>query len=314
MDKVLLMCEKEIKDFYKYVDLEISTIKKLQSTSHLYERKIDILSNQMNEYRSIEETKMRIIRAQLNSYLKDIETPQKIDLIKLINDTVERPGDMVSIMRYIAVEKPMSWKDVVRQAYALCEKEFPVKTSYYGKNFNFTCTEYKTLKSMNLQFSINEIDSIYDPELRFLEIKENIKMIEQVINNESDPKKIKIYERIKRKLLGVPENSKMMHIYHSHDNMEVCSLDESVLHKLPGKKARIVLMDKTKVVGYLGCDFQDDDGDDCVSIFENCDQENQFLTEYQMYKFEDISLVEVIEYNTKKNFCFRVPAIRTRRN
>jgi len=313
-DKVLLMCEKEITSIKENVKLQRAVIKKLDNTMKYYEKRTEMLSSEADRYEDVIRAKKRLIKNYLKVYLDEVDTPDGIDLFGDINRIIDFTCDIVSLMRYIAIKKPSSYKDVIRQAYALSEKEVPMYCFYASDYFAFSSIEEDELMKLNLPYSIESFRYCNSLD-RITGINRNVAYIEQELDEEEDCHRINILKRIQKKLLGLPISDRMIHIHHKNKSVEVKNLDEIVLHKLAGKKARIELMDNKKVIGYLGSDFQDDDGNDCVSIFEDCDEANQFLTDYNMYKYENILRIDVINFFVyDKNFSFKVPSKRKEYN
>ena len=73
-----------------------------------------------------------------------------------------------------------------------------------------------------------------------------------------------------------------------------------------GKAARAEFLNGTKKIGYLGSDFRDEDGDECLSLFEAYNESKGFY-DYNIYKIKDALKIDVLAYPREKiDFNFRI--------
>lgn len=251
----------------------------------------------------------KLLEQDLMGYLTLItEDVNEINQVLAAIDTYE---DMTDVIKYIANGEDKNIKDIVRQAYVISNVSIPFERITPKFKPDITKEERKELDNLNIPYSINELyKAMRENEHEYLTqmTVADYLCLQKILKKNKDKKIKKLYKKFEDEFASpVPEEDvKEMHLYYPDFDEGISFMDEERLHEVVGKKARIEFLDGTKKVGYLGSDFRDEDGDECVSLFEAYN-ENKGFYNYNTYKIKDTLKMDVLAYPREKiDFNFRI--------
>lgn len=246
------------------------------------------------------------IKDDLSEYLYMSEFLE--EKIKFVQNIVYNIFDKIRLINYITNEVDKDKKDIIRQAYVIANEPIPFYKKASKAKIKLSKEQINEFDVLNMPYSIKElkkekdadtivmmtlIDSDYLNKLAKKSKDKRIKKLVKVFENEFMPE--------------VPiKDVKELHVYFKDYDEDILFLDEESLHKVVGKKAKIEFLNGTKKVGYLGSDFKDDDGDDCLGLFEAYDDYKGFY-DYHIYKIKDLLRGDVLFYPREEiNFEFDI--------
>ncbi len=240
------------------------------------------------------------------NYIKSITN--NLTEIKQILSTIGNYNNMISLIKYLTNGEEKDTKDIIRQAYVISNEPIPFNREIKPQKCNLTKEQIAELEDLNIPFSIKEIKKNKNYESQTEMILINFIYLDKIAKKTKKAqvkKMLKIYED--EYFPTVPKKEvKEIHIYYPDYDEEVIFLDEEGLHQVTGKKAKVEFLDGNKIIGYLGSDFKDKDGDECLSLFEAYDEKRGFY-DYHTYKLKDTLRMDVLYYPRHEiNFEFNI--------
>ena len=279
----------------------------------------EILNNHINNYIEVQEKMFDAIDALYEDFVLMIKSFDGTEeLAKEIWDVVGGMFDSVILMEYMANGDKKSLKDILRQAYMIADAPMEYHPSEYKRaKLSLTKEQIKEFDKLNMPYSIKEIEK----ESKDGDIETELEMTMADYHFlEKQVKKLKTSHIKKMKKLFedeyfpiVPEEEvKEIHVYYEDMNEEILFLDEEGLRQVVGKKAKVDFLNGDTKIGYIGCDFKDDEGDDCVGLFEAYDNYDKYeyykgFFDYHLYKLKDILRMDVQYFRDDSiNFIFDI--------
>ena len=241
----------------------------------------------------------------LESYNATKEEIQQV--FSILNGDIEN----IRLIRYMANEDEKNIKDIIRQAYVIENDPIPYERKPQNQKCTFTKEEIQMLEDLNIPYSVKEIEkeSKQDNlEHVFEMILADTTYLEKLVKKTKNAQTRKLLKRFEDEFMPEVPNKdvKEIHVYFDDFDEELLFLDQEGLHKVVGKKARVEFLNGKRKVGYVGSDFVDDDGDECVSLFEAFDTYKGFY-DYHTYKIKDILKMDVLCYPRKEiDFGFEI--------
>ena len=205
--------------------------------------------------------------------------------------------DMINLLKYITNDDEHDAKDIIRQAYVINGDPIPYERPAIKEKVKLTKKQRKELDDLNLPYSIKELEDEEDFEVGLHMTFADADYLDNLVKKTKDSKTEKLLEIFKSEFMPeVPEEKvKELHVYFDDYDEDLLFMDQEGLHKVAGKKARIEFLDGKRKVGYLGSDFKDEDGDECLGLFEAYDEAKGFY-DYHIYKLKDLLRADVLFY------------------
>ncbi len=232
-------------------------------------------------------------------------TGKEINLVfSIIADYI----DIIDLINYITNDDEHDVKDIIRQAYIINGEPIPYEAPIIKDKVKLTKAQRKALNELNIPYSIEELEGEEDFDTNLTMVLANSDYLNKLYVKSNDEKTKKLVDLFEREFMPeVPEDEvKEIHVYFENFDEDILFMDEEGLHRVAGKKARVEFLNGKKVVGYLGSDFKDEDGDDCLGLFEAYDVTKGFY-DYHTYKLNEILRADVLFYpRDKVNFKFEI--------
>ena len=259
---------------------------------------LEINEQYWNLYESIEN--------DLSEYLHRVGfKDEKIDFVQ---DIVHNIFDKIRLIDYLTNEEDKEKEDVLRQAYVIADEPIPFYRETPKAKIKLSKEQIKEFDALSMPYSIKELKNEDDEDTNLMMTIADSDYLNKLAKKSKDKRTkelVKIFEN--EFMPEVPiKDVKELHVYFPDYDEDLLFLDEEGLHKVVGKKAKIEFMDGTKKVGYLGSDFKDQDGDDCLGLFEAYDDYKGFY-DYHIYKIKDLLRGDVLYYPRESiNFSFDI--------
>lgn len=252
----------------------------------------------------------KMLEKDLMYYLNTITEDEKE--IQQIVDAIDSYDDIIKMIEYLTNDEKKTIEDIIRQAYVISDVEIPYERKNLKVKCKLTKEQIQEIEELNVPYSIKEIEKVVNKEN---DIEQEMNMIlANYVYLEKLSKKTK--NRKIKNILKVFENEYMpsvpnkevkeIHVYFPNYDEELLFLDEEGLHQVVGKKAKVEFLDGNRKIGYLGSDFKDKDGDECLGLFESYDESKGFYN-YNTYKIKDVLRMDVLYYPREKiDFSFQI--------
>lgn len=205
--------------------------------------------------------------------------------------------NIISLIKYLTNGERKNIKDIIRQTYVIANKPMPFERKSKVQKCNLTKEQIVELEDLNIPYSIKEIEKEKSFDSQMDMIIANYVYLKKLARKTKDTqikKMLKIFENEYMREVPI-EDVKEIHIYYPDYDEELIFLNEEGLHQVVGKKTRVEFLDGNRIVGYLGIDFKDKDGDECLSLFEAYTEKRGFY-DYHTYKLKDILKIDVLYY------------------
>ncbi len=273
-------------------------LKMTDRVSNHIEKFLEIQDQYRNLYESLEN--------DLSEYLSRMDFDDKG--LEFVHDIVHNIFDKIRLIDYITNEEDKNKDDVIRQAYVIADEPIPFHKVTSKDKIKLSKKQIKEFDEINMPYSIKDLEREDDEDTNLMMTLADSDYLNKLAKKSKDMRIKEIVKIFENEFMPeVPiKDIKELHVYFQDYDEDLLFLDEEGLHKVVGKKARIEFLDGTTKIGYLGSDFSDKDGDDCLGLFEAYDDYKGFY-DYHMYKIKDVLRGDVLFYPRESiDFSFEI--------
>jgi len=223
---------------------------------------------------------------------------------------IVKSGDRkLAFIKYLKNNELKDEVDILRQAYVIERRPLVVVVPSRSNCFNLSKEEINELDYIisDMDLSIEKLktesDGYVDEDLNDIYRELN----DTIMNTEDKDVKAK-YITIKNKVFPeiIAGVNKTIIVHLLNGIKKAYSMTSYNLNRIVGQKTRLLFKDGSSIIGFSGFEFLDDDLEDCVTLFENYD-ENKGFYDFNAFKLESIMQIDcVLDFNGDINFEFNV--------